>query len=241
MALNIVLHKEILTKILKDIYADISLASFLGFKGGTAASFFYELDRFSIDLDFDLLDVSQEGFIFEKVRDIISRFGKIKEARKKRFNLFYLLSYEEKKSGAPNIKVEINRRDFGSKYAIHTYLGISMKVMVQEDMIAHKMVAMYERIGRTNRDIYDVWFFLDHHWSINDAIITQRTKMPFKVFVQRCIDVLGTVDNTKILDGLGDLLTPKQKIWAKAHLLEDAIFNLRLLLDNIERATPTGS
>jgi len=67
MALNIVLHKEILTKILKDIYADISLASFLGFKGGTAASFFYELDRFSIDLDFDLLDVSQEGFIFEKV------------------------------------------------------------------------------------------------------------------------------------------------------------------------------
>src|SRR3989344_1843527 len=203
MALNIVLHKEILTKILKDIYADISLASFLGFKGGTAASFFYELDRFSIDLDFDLLDVSQEGFIFEKVRDIISRYGKIKEARKKRFNLFYLLSYEEKKSGAPNIKVEINRRDFGSKYAIHTYLGISMKVMAQEDMIAHKM--------------------------------------PFKVFVQRCIDVLGTVDNTKILDGLGDLLTPKQKIWAKAHLLEDAIFNLRLLLDNIERATPTGS
>ena len=231
MAFNIALHKEILTKILKDIYADVSLSSFLGFKGGTAASFFYELDRFSIDLDFDLLDVSQENFVFEKVGAIISRYGKLKEARKKRFNIFYLLAYEEKKPGAPNIKVEINRRDFGSKYAIHTYLGISMKVMIEEDMLAHKMVAMYERIGRTNRDIFDVWFFLDHHWLINDAIITQRTKMSLKVFVQRCNDALGTIDNTKILDGLGDLLTPKQKIWARAHLLEDTIFQLKLLLD----------
>lgn len=36
--------------------------------------------------------------------------------------------------------------------------------MVREDMAAHKMVAMLERIGKTNRDIFDVWFFLKNNW-----------------------------------------------------------------------------
>jgi predicted nucleotidyltransferase component of viral defense system len=34
-------------------------------------------------------------------------------------------------------------------------------------MFAHKLVAMYERIGKTSRDIYDVWFFLSERFPIN--------------------------------------------------------------------------
>lgn len=39
-------HKFLMMQILKDIYSDAMLASVLGFKGGTALMFFYQLPRF---------------------------------------------------------------------------------------------------------------------------------------------------------------------------------------------------
>lgn len=156
MAINTSLHKTILFQILKDIYSDTTIAPFLGFKGGTAALIFYGLDRFSIDLDFDLLDHGKEELVARRVIEITSKYGTIKENYKKRFNLFCILSYED---SARNIKIEVNRREFGSEYEIKTYLGVSMLVMVASDMFAHKLIAMYERIDRTSRDIYDVCFF----------------------------------------------------------------------------------
>jgi len=41
--------------ILLKLYKATEVASVLGFKGGTAAYLFYDLPRFSVDLDFDLL------------------------------------------------------------------------------------------------------------------------------------------------------------------------------------------
>ena len=66
MRVNITTHKNILIKILKDIYTDSSLGPLLGFKGGTAAYLFYSLNRFSVDLDFDLLNENKEQEVFEK-------------------------------------------------------------------------------------------------------------------------------------------------------------------------------
>ena len=156
MTLDLKIHKNILIKILKDIYTDGTLGPVLGFKGGTAAYLFYHLNRFSVDLDFDLLDPQKENYVFEQVKKILEHYGMIKQAEKKRFNLRYFLAYDDKIPGAQNIKVEINRRVFGSMYEVKSYLGISMKVMVREDMFAHKLCAMHERMGKTNRDIFDV-------------------------------------------------------------------------------------
>ena len=52
---NTNLHKNIIVKVLKEIYSDISLGPILGFKGGTLVYLLYNLPRFSVDLDFDLL------------------------------------------------------------------------------------------------------------------------------------------------------------------------------------------
>ena len=51
-------HKFYMLQILKDIFSDADLADCLGFKGGTALMLFYGLPRFSVDLDFTLLDPS---------------------------------------------------------------------------------------------------------------------------------------------------------------------------------------
>lgn len=229
MTVNILAHKTVLFQILKDIYADMTIAPFLGFKGGTAALMFYNLDRFSVDIDLDLLDDKKEDEVFEKVSKIVKKYGTLKEAHKKHFTLFYLLSYENK---AQKVKVEISRRGFGSKYEMKTYLGVSMLVMAPEDMFAHKLLAMHERIGKTSRDIYDVWFFLSNRFPINKEIIEKRSKMTCGQLLQKCIKQLEKFDNSYILEGLGELLTTSQKDWARAKLKKETISLLRLRLEN---------
>jgi predicted nucleotidyltransferase component of viral defense system len=229
MTLDTTTHKTILFQILKEIYSDTTISPFLGFKGGTAALMFHGLDRFSVDLDFDLLDDTKENHIFDRVIKIIQKYGVIKNSHKKLHNLFCVLSYEDK---AHNIKVEINKRQFGSRYEIKTYLGVSMLVMVQEDMFAHKLMAMYERMGKTSRDIYDVWFFLKNRFPINKEIVEQRAGMPFNDLVNKCVIKLEKMHNRKILDGVGVLLTDGQKDWAKAKLREETIAFLQLRKNN---------
>jgi predicted nucleotidyltransferase component of viral defense system len=228
MTLDIATHKTILFQILKDIFSDTSISPFLGFKGGTAALMFHGLDRFSVDLDFDLLDEDQEEQVFSRIIDIVRRYGTIKETHRKRFNLFILMSYESK---ARHIKVEINRRQFGSRYEIKTYLGVSMQVMVIEDMFAHKLMAMYERMDKTSRDIYDVWFFLKSRMPINKSIVENRAQMPFDQLVTRCIMQLEKMNNRRILTGMGELLTASQKDWAKAKLRDETTALLKLRIE----------
>src|SRR5690606_19624505 len=96
MKLDISTHKTILFQLLKEIYSDTTISPFLGFKGGTALLMFYGLDRFSVDLDFDLLDETRADLVFERIVSILPRYGRLREFRKKRFNLFCVLSYEDK-------------------------------------------------------------------------------------------------------------------------------------------------
>ena len=234
MSLNINQHRNVLIKILKDIFTDIHIGPILGLKGGTAAYLFYGLDRFSVDLDFDLLDESKLDEVFDRVQTILSTYGRLKSADKKRYTLFYLLSYDNKDINAQNIKVEINRRNFGSKYSVESYLGISMKVMAREDMVAHKLVAMFERIGKANRDIYDVNYFLKNGWTINGQIVKERTGMELVAFLEQCIVMLENMDSKDILAGMGELLTEKQKAWVKTNLIADTIFHLKLEMNNIK-------
>jgi len=231
MAIDTSKHKNVLIKILKDIYTDATISPILGFKGGTAATFFYGLDRFSVDLDFDLLDSDKEDYVFERVKTIIENYGILKEAQKKRFNLLYILSYDNKDINAQNVKVEINRREFGSKYSVESFLGISMQVMVKEDMVAHKLCAMFERIGKTNRDIFDVQFFLSHDWSVNKKIVEDRMGVSYADFLKKCIETIEKFDDSNILAGQGELLTEKQKEWVKVKLKSEALFSLRLALE----------
>lgn len=222
------IHRSILLQILKDIYSDTSIGPLLGFKGGTAAHFFYGLGRLSVDLDFDLLNAVKEDLVFEKVEKILREYGTIKEKYRKQNTLFFILSYEEK---AQNIKVEINRRSYASRFEVKNYLGISMLVMIKEDMFAHKLVAMLERTKIANRDVYDIWFFLKNHWPINKEIVEKRTKISFKDYLKKCIKFTDSLSNRSILSGMGELLDEKQKAWVRANLKKDITFLLKIQLE----------
>jgi predicted nucleotidyltransferase component of viral defense system len=222
------IHKTILLQLLKDIYASSSIGPVLGLKGGTAAHFFYGLGRFSVDLDFDLLNESKEDIVFNQIENILREYGTVKEKQKKLNTLFFLLSYGERDQ---NIKVEINRRIFGSRYELKSYLGISMLVMIEEDMFAHKLVAMLERTKTANRDVFDVWHFLKNRWPMNKKIVEKRTKMEFRDYLKKCVKFVESMSDRGILAGMGELMDAKQKAWVKANLKKDTAFLLKVRLE----------
>lgn len=234
MTINKIVHENILVSVLKGIFLDHTIQLVLGFKGGTAAKLFYDLDRFSVDLDFDLLDLSKKDYVFEHVKKVLEKYGDLKEAKEKRFTLYFSLNYTDRKISDQKLKVEINTRHFDSKYEGMTYMGIPMNVMIKEDMVANKLVAMYERIGKTSRDIYDVRFFLQKMWPINEEIIKNRTGLSFEDFVIKSIEKLELLKEENILDGLGALLTESQKDSARAKMKIETLFYLKLLLKNIQ-------
>ena len=107
-----------------------------------------------------------------------------------------------------------------------------MLVMIREDMFANKLMAMYERVGKTSRDVFDVYFFAKNNWPINKEIVEKRAGMPYRKTVGKCIELLEKMNNRNILDGLGDFLTESQKDWARAKLRTETIFLLNARLES---------
>ncbi|MCX6055049.1 MAG: hypothetical protein NTZ74_09085 [Chloroflexi bacterium] len=92
-------------------------------------------------------------------------------------------------------------------------------------------MAFYERIGRTNRDIYDTWFFFENNWPVNQELVEKRTNRSFKEFLITCCGLLEKMDNKGILSGMGEVLSEKQKVWVKNRLREELLFQFKLFLD----------
>lgn len=218
-------HKFFLVQLLKDIYTDIELASCLGFKGGTALMFFYDLPRFSVDLDFDLLRAENADNVYNKVRSIILKYGDIYDEAKKYYGPLIVLDYG---MGERKLKIEISNRDFGSSYEIKNLLGINIRVMVEPDMFAHKLCALLDRSSVTNRDIFDAWFFMKRQVPINKRIVETRMEMSLSAYFDNCIHHLEAMKSKHLLDGLGELMDAETKQFVKFKLLPDTIGLLKV-------------
>lgn len=217
-------HKFFLVQILKDIYSDIELANYLGFKGGTALMFFYDLPRFSVDLDFNLIDASKEDIVYDKIRNILLKYGKIFDEAKKFYGPLLVLDYGFKER---KLKVEISKRQFENSYEIKNLLGINVKVMVEEDLFAHKLCALLDRNSITNRDIFDCWYFMQKNTAINMTIVESRMDLPFAEYIQKCIEQLEFLSNKGLLQGLGELMDTKMKKFVQTKMLSETIVLLK--------------
>jgi predicted nucleotidyltransferase component of viral defense system len=218
-------HRVLLVQILKDIYSDIGLANSLGFKGGTALMLFYKLPRYSIDLDFNLLNSDKGNEVFEKICKIVSGYGRIKDEAVKHFGLIILLDYGQQER---NLKIEVSNRVFADSYEMKNYLGIPIKVMNLPDMFSHKLCALLDRSMLTNRDIFDCWYLMNQRTPINQQIVKDRMNVDLDNYLQQCIDRIGQVNENRILSGLGDLMDEKTKKFVKTRLKAEVIILLRL-------------
>ena len=213
-------HKFFLVQILKEIYSDLELANWLGFKGGTALMFFYDLPRFSVDLDFNLLIAGKEEIVYQKVRTILLKYGAIFDEAKKFYGPVVVLDYG---IGERKLKVEISNRLFDDQYEIKNLLGINMKVMVAADMFAHKLCALTDRNAMANRDIFDCWFFMQKQTPVNAGIIETRMQMSYADYLQKCIRHLESMTSKGLLGGMGELMDDEMKKFVRTKLLTECI------------------
>lgn len=224
-----------MTFILKDIYNDVALAPLLGLKGGTAGMLFYDLPRFSVDLDFDLLDANKASApeIMQKVEAILLRHGEVKDKFIKYRTIFLLHSYGK---GERGIKVEISTRlpDYLQKghFVTRELLGIGVQVGKPEYLFSTKLAALTTRRELAVRDLFDIEYYCRKHWDISEEIIKHYTNKSVKEYLLDCIKFVEQVENKHILKGLGELLNDeKQKAWVRDNLKNEVLFQLKLRLE----------
>lgn len=216
-------HRTVLLNILKDVYQHPRLAAQMGFKGGTSLYFAYDLPRFSIDLDFNVLRGS--SFSSRQMLAVLHRHVKIADQYDKENTWFWLGDYG---AGQWNVKIEVSKRDFGDHYEIKDIYGLSARVMVLPDQFAHKLVAITDRPVMVNRDLFDAWWFFKQGTSMAGDIIKRRTGREVAEYLHYLVDYIPDhLDTRGVLNGLGELVDEETKKWTKGYLLKELLFYLK--------------
>jgi len=240
MQINQEQHKKIMLNILADISADPELSVNLSFKGGTCCYFIYGLDRFSVDLDFDLLDINKKDQAAEKIENILSRYGQVK---RQDGQLSYKLKYSDQSSA---LKVDISDRIDLNKLNQYEVLdvvsGVPINILKKEDMFAHKLITIRDRFENkkinkavANRDLYDIYFFFAQGWDFNKQIIELRSGVMAKKYLEELKKFIEkNVDQKNILNGIGALVDDKKRQWVKNNLKIEVIKQLAIQIKAME-------
>ncbi len=232
-------HQRMMLKILKEISADSLLANNLGFKGGTACYFLYALDRFSVDLDFDLISRDKEKLVKKKLLELLGKHGKVKT--KTSIKLKYSIEYQALKIDLSN-KYENNKLN---TYEIKDIVsGVPLKILQKEDIFAHKLVAISDRSAISgsnnefiaNRDLYDIYFFFKSNWRFNKNIIEQKSGKrinEYLKYVRNFID--KNANESNILERLGELVDESKRAWIKNNLKGEILKQLAIEIKILEK------
>lgn len=217
-------HKLYMAQILSLIFKDRDLCNVMAFKGGTSLMFFHNLNRFSTDLDFNLLDPAKLDMVYGKVRTILTRFGTIDDEAKKLYGPVLVLDYGK---GERMLKVEISMRQYPDHYEMRSLAGTDVRVMTMPDMFAHKLCAMGERLSP--RDIFDVCFFLQNHTEINEEIVRLRTGKSVGEYAAWCAGHVHEASPKLLMQGLGKVLNDlKSKNFVRNKLIDETASALEL-------------
>lgn len=186
-------HKNQLFLLLKEILKDPFLSQNLMFKGGTYASLRGVLDRFSVDLDFDLPSKEKKEEVREKCYEIFKKLDlEIKDESKEHLQFF--LKYDAPERERNTLKLEIT--DDLSKYNEYEKVLLEQVNMycnghTLETMFANKLyacIARYEKNGKiAGRDFYDIHEFFLQGIEVNTKVVEERSGMGYVEFLQSLI------------------------------------------------------
>lgn len=225
MTLDVHTHKIIMTKILLALVKDSLVGSSIGFKWWTCAMFFYDLPRMSVDLDFDLIEWNEED-IYDRVTEILKPFGTIHDMKNKHFILFRDVIYAENNR---HIKIEISKRWARWMYVSRNFMGEQIRIMTKQDMFTHKLIALLHRSSITNRDIFDIRFFLQDGVQANTILLEELADIQAEKYLQQVKEFILWYDFRKVLYGLWELLDEKQKRFAKTKMKDQILWYLDML------------
>ena len=226
--LNQNIHRQYIYKILFDMFGS-SISKDIALNWWTLCYLVYWLDRFSTDIDLDMLWWKITKKVVDNIRDILNKYWVIKKETK--WNNMYrmVLSYDVQ---GMNIKIELNNRVRKNNiYEIINFHGLSIRAMDKSSIFANKLVALTDRKNLTSRDLWDIHFFFDHSYKINEKIIEERTWKSSKEYIKFLYRFIEKNFNTKnIVDAnLWVVLDDKQKAWVKQHLKQKVLWFLAMI------------
>ena len=212
------IHKVWLYRLLSAIADDGVLASALHFKGGTCAAMRGWLDRFSVDLDFDLDTKNNEtAAVRKKLERIFRKLGlEIKDAS--RVTPQYFLKYPAKDGDRNTLKIDITDNPPKSNaYELVRLAEIDriMSCQTIETMFANKLVALIDRFEKSKtvagRDVYDIHHFFLNGCRFNPLVIEERKRTTAREFFGALVAFMQTHVNQTVIDQDLNVLLPSER------------------------------
>lgn len=224
------IHKSHLNRLLMEIVDQPWLAQSLAFKGGSCAAMLGYLDRFSVDLDFDVLvDINQSELrgVFHQVFDHLGLVVTLEYKSALIFQLRYPSSPGRRstiKVSASDVRIQANQ------YQVQYFPEVDRLINSQtiETMFANKLVAIMDRYKQhksiAGRDIYDIHHFFIQGYGYLGAVIRERTGVrPREYFRMLKGFIAEHVTQTIINEDLNSLLPTKQFQQVRKVLLPETL------------------
>jgi predicted nucleotidyltransferase component of viral defense system len=211
------IHKSHVNRLLIEIIDRPMLAHNLAFKGGTCASMLGYLDRFSVDLDFDVLKNADETLLRREFHQVFAYLSLI-IAEELNNALMFRLRYPSQPGKRNSLRVSaISQTVKANQYRVQYLAEIDRMANCQtiETMFANKLVAITDRFNlhRTiaGRDIYDIHHFFVNGYSYNPAVIQERTGLDAGEYLKKLSAFIKNhVNQTIINEDLNTLLPNNQ-------------------------------
>jgi len=198
--------------------AKSSAGSQIAFKGGTALKLFYDLPRFSEDIDYDSFSVVSPPALM----DIIERvFLKKKWEITDRAIKYHTLLLELRFAGPDRnfrLKVEISTRDKEIETTVLTLRGVPVLTLNPSYMMTEKLFAFVER--QAGRDLFDAWFILKNGYPLDEPMIKRAYGDRANLY-KTMLNVIEKADAKKIHHDTGKLLEKDYRNWISTSFLSD--------------------
>ncbi len=220
-------HKVQLLRLLAAILDNTYLSQNLYFKGGTCAALLGLLDRFSVDLDFDLKETGNKKEMKRIFYQVFAELDlSVKDESQK--TLSFLLKYQAPSGSRNTIKLDaLDLPVKANVYKVQYLAEINRLANCQtkETMFANKLVAVLDRWEKhrsiAGRDLYDIHYFFLQGYDYLGEVIKERTGLSVYSFLTKLRNFINAKITSQIInEDLNSLL------------VADKFSKIRLVLKN---------
>jgi predicted nucleotidyltransferase component of viral defense system len=192
--------------------------SHIAFKGGTALKLFYDLPRYSEDIDYDFLGKISPQRMMDILKYLVAK--KKWEVTDDAVNYNTILL--ELRFAGPErnfrIKLEVSTREKELKTTIQSLRGVPVLTLEPSFLMTEKLITFVER--KAGRDIFDAWFILNNAYPLDENKLID-TFGGLTNFFKALLKAIQKADSKKILRDTGKLLSLDQRNWINTSFLSD--------------------
>jgi len=240
---NQIRHEIQIQRLLSEILDDNYLAVNTFFKGGTCARMLGFLDRFSVDLDFDLREKADKKECRTRLYKIFRELDlEIKDESKKSLQFFLRYPGSGTLGEMNNLKLEILDKIYlSNRYEPKHIPAINRTAMCQtiDTMFTHKLIAPIDRQesgGKVaGRDIYDIHYFFSQGYSYRSEIIKERRGISVVDYFRQLEKFIGENLTRKIIEeDLNTLLDYNKFIKIRKYLKDETLGFIKSELEKLK-------